>query len=284
MERVVKAALIPPIKHLDEFGSGPFHLLLTHLLDKPTYKRHYKAQRKSGAYLVLDNSAHEHGAGQDPVSLLKAGFELDAQEIVVPDVLDNAEKTIEACLAAHEEWFEGGSREILDAYSPAFMYVPQGKDESDWLICLNCLVQIHQYCARKYSLRRDFVIGVSKDYDAWDGGVLKLLEEHVVPIRETLAQSGIKMSVHMLGWMRNLRNLQVIAAKHKWIRSTDSAKPFVYALAGVDLLESLDTEYPTRPHYYFSSTFTPRQKKYARNNSWLFQEAAEGTDMRTLAR
>lgn len=276
----MKAALIPPINHLDEFGNGQFHLLLTHLLKSPSYKAHYKRQRREGAYLVLDNSAHEQGSGQDPVTLLKAGFELDAQEIVVPDVLDDAGLTIERCLSAHEEWFENGaSRDMLDVYSPAFMYVPQGKTVQDWAECLYALIRVHEYTARKYSLRRDLVIGVSKDYDVWPGGLKRLIEEYVIPQRNRLEYNGIKMQVHMLGWMRNLWNLQRIARTHPWIRSTDSAKPFVYALADRNLINYVKDEppkYPKRKKKYFSQKMTKRQLHCAQSNVWVFRQAAEG--------
>lgn len=277
----MKAAVIPPIHHLREFGDGSFHLLLTHLLGSPRYRSHYKTQRRLGAYLVLDNSAHEQGRGQDPTTLLKAGFDLDAQEIVVPDVLDDAGATIEHCLAAHEEWFENGAaKDMLDVYSPAFMYVPQGKNVADWRECLYSLVRIHEYCARKYSLRRDIVIGVSKDYDVWPGGLKNLIGEYIVPQRNRLEYNGVKMHVHMLGWSRNLWNLQSIARAYPWIRSTDSAKPFVYALANRNLLNSVKgepPEYPKRNKNYFSQKMSPSQNSFAHNNVWVFRQAAEGT-------
>ena len=275
----MKAAMIPPIPHLDQFGHGPFHLLLSHLLVDDTYREHYKRERQGGAYLVLDNSAHENGHGDDPLSLLMAGFYLDAQEIVVPDVLEDCEGTIEACLAAHETWFESGT-EILDTYSPAFMYVPQGKDEEEWAICLDSLVKIHGYCSRKYSLRRDLVVGVSKDYDVWDGGLFRLLHEHIMPLRNDLAQSGVKVQVHMLGWMRNLWNLQIIARAFPWIRSTDSAKPFVYAISQHNLTDyAVNREvpvYPKRKDRYFQTRMNPTQQAISRTNAWIFEQAAAG--------
>jgi hypothetical protein len=273
----MKAALIPPIPHLDEFGRGDFHLLLAHLLLHPKYKNHYKTQREHGAYLVLDNSAHENGKGQDPVRLLKMGFDLDAQEIVVPDVLDDAGATVECCLAAHEAWFESGNA-ILDTYSPAFMYVPQGKNEEEWRQCLLDLVQIHSYCSRKYSLRRDFVIGVSKDYDVWDGGLLKLIDEHIYPLRNQALERGVRVQVHLLGWMRDLWALKEIADKHSWLRSTDSAKPFVYAGANIDLLAAYNKyevpEYPKRKPDYFYTKLNRKQIDMAHNNAWMFRETA----------
>jgi len=273
----LKAALIPPIPHLDQFGHGDFHLLLAHLLDHATYREWYRAERKHGAYLVLDNSAHENGQGQDPATLLKMGFDLDAQEIVVPDVLDDAGATIECCLAAHEEWFESKSV-ILDTYAPAFMYVPQGRNEDEWKDCLKDLVSIHDYCARKYSLRRDYVIGVSKDYNVWDGGLMKLLDEHVKPLRDEALERGVRVQVHLLGWMRDLWSLREIANKHLWLRSTDSAKPFVYAEANIDLIESYNKhkvpEYPKRKDEYFYKKLNRRQLEIADNNVWMFRETA----------
>ena len=273
----MRTALIPPITHLHEYGHGSFHLLLAHLLKKPTYKKHYRGQRKLGAYLVLDNSAHEMGKGQDPDSLIKLGFELDAQEIVVPDVLDNAEATVEACLEAHESWFESsGMVEIMKVYDPAFMYVPQGKTEEDWIECLDSLFRIHYFCSRKYSLRRDMVLGISKDYDGWDGGLPKLLREYVTPRRDELITAGGRIHVHMLGWPRDLLTLQKVAEEFPWIRSTDSAKPFVYALQDLDLLINPRHKYPGRDKNYFTQTLSPEQKLYADHNIGVFESCARG--------
>lgn len=275
----MKAALIPPIPGLPLFGHGDFHLLLSDLLDNHEYFNHYMDQRTRGAYLVLDNSAHENGTGNDPEKLMFQACRINAQEVVVPDVLDNADETIECALRAHETWYEKRLSTTEIVRDKALMYVPQGKDHYDWLRCLRELVRIHLFMARRYELKQSFVIGVSKDYEVWDGGLMRLLDDDLIPLRQDLLRNGIRMQCHMLGWGRKLWDLAEIARKHTWIRSTDSAKPFVYAHNAVYLgtyLEDSPPPYPGRSFDYFHRPLTPRRGRIAQENVELFQALAEG--------
>jgi hypothetical protein len=85
------------------------------------------------------------------------------------------------------------------------------------------------------------------------------------------------MHVHMLGWGRDLWEIIRIAEEFPWIRSTDSAKPFVYALKNISLNPSEDIpKYPTRSKTYFKRKLTPEQVKIATNNAIMFRAAAKG--------
>lgn len=269
----MKAALIPPIPELRTFARGQFHLLLSHLLQDPFYLEYYKLRREEKHdYLVLDNSAHENGTGEDPKQLIRWAMDLNAQEMVVPDCLENADKTAEMSLRSLEIWFESGKK-WLDRFNPALMYVPQGKDEAEWAWCLGEQLRIHQYIVRKFQYRRDMVIGVSKDYEVWPGGLCKLLDEWLWPLTK---RTDIHIKVHLLGWGRNLWELNRIARRHPWIRSTDSAKPFVYALNGIKLKYGEDAPYPGRSDDYFERSLTASQVVTARHNATLFTHAANG--------
>lgn len=276
----MKVALIPPIPSLRAFGQGEFHLLLSHLLDSPLYASHYILQRKLGAYLVLDNSAHENGEGDDPEALMYKANRINAQEVVVPDVLFDGEKTVEKAISAHEVWLEKRPSATDIVRQKGFMYVPQGKTYEEWRSCLNELVSTHLYMAKRYDLKRSFVIGLSKDYEMWDGGLMRLLDEDLVPLRQDLLKKDIQMLCHLLGWGRNLWDLGLIAKKHVWIRSTDSAKPFVYALNGVNLgrydLSVLPPVYPGRSPVYFQTPIQRYATHLSRQNILVFKALAEG--------
>ena len=99
----MKAALIVPNAHLEEFGQGDLHLLLAHLMSNKVYREHYQKQRLHGAYLILDNSAHEYKEGINAAKLLRQAMRVRAQEIVVPDVLDDGPATVERAMQALEE-------------------------------------------------------------------------------------------------------------------------------------------------------------------------------------
>lgn len=269
----MKAALIPPISGLKQFGvSGKFHLLLSHLLTENGYASHYLKQRERGAYLVLDNSAHEHGKGDDPEALLYNAAALKAQEIVVPDVLEDAEGTVESALNALEYWFEKKDKMIRDL-NPALMYVPQATNLDQWVWCFGNLVRMHQYVTGRHRYRTDLVIGVSKDYEVWH-------EEGLLPILDFLSmlRKHLKFQVHLLGWGRELWNLERYAKEFPWIRSTDSAKPFVYGLAGIKLEPHEDIpEYPRRPENYFRRRMNEEQCLISTSNAMVFRSLATGS-------
>jgi hypothetical protein len=272
----VKAAFIPPIPHLHDFGEGDFHLILSNLLDDPIYMDHYKDQREKGAWLLLDNSAHEDGQGADPEKLIYQALHLNAQEVVVPDVLDNSEGTLERTIEALEVW--NGMEDLKDKIDEVrFMYVPQGENYDKLVYCLDNLVKVHVYNARQTGRMLDFSIGISKDYETFPGGLMHFLDKEVWPMHSALKRNGVDVQVHMLGWGRNLWALREIAKRHKWLRSTDSAKPFVYATSKIKLdLNQDPPQYPGRPAGYFHYEMDSEQFYAAQVNSSIFTALAAG--------
>lgn len=269
----MKVALIPPIPMLSAFGSGGFHLLLTHLLEDEKYLKHYIQERQNGAYLVLDNSAHEKGEGEDAASLMASAIKLHAQEVVVPDVLFDAEKTVDKAVHAHQVWYEAGHSGMIDL-NPALMYVPQGEKFEDWFECCRDLLRLHFYAARRHAIRRTCVLGISKDYEMWHGGLVHVVSS-IIPVLSHWATLGMNVHIHMLGWGRDLWGLGAVRRSYPWIRSTDSAKPFVYALSGIELdPDKPAPEYPTRPKNYFSKKLTVEQMQISQRNIDVFRRLA----------
>ena len=278
----MKAALIPPISGLRQFGvTGKFHLLLSHLLREPQYFSHYAKQRQEGAYLILDNSAHEFGQGNDPEALIYNAAAMNAQEVVVPDVLEDSEATIERSLEALEYWFEKKDR-ILRRLNPALMYVPQARNKGDWEMCLQNLIRMHMYVTQRNKYRTSLVVGVSKDYEAW------WPKEGLCPLLDILSEmrltSDIKFQVHLLGWGRNLWYLERYAKTYPWIRSTDSAKPFVYGMARLQLEphEEVPT-YPKRPTNYFHKRMDDQMRHISTVNAMIFRSLASGSLTTSIA-
>jgi len=242
------------------------------------YREHYQKQRLHGAYLILDNSAHEYKEGINAAKLLRQAMRVRAQEIVVPDVLDDGPATVERAMQALEEWYEGDSAEDMHELNPCLMYVPQGKDKEEYWLCIQELIDLHLYIAQRKNSRRDIVIGVSKDYQDLDGGLLEILDI-VKDLRENLwADKEIRMHCHLLGWSRNLWVYGEIAKKHSWIRSTDSCKPFQYAMHGMKLWPSEEPPpYPKRHRTDFhKAVLDKKQLKIAGHNCRVFAQAAAG--------
>lgn len=268
----MKTALICPIPHLKTWGMGGTHLLLSHLCNDRKYRAHYKLERRQGAYLILDNSAHENKAGEKPEVIARLTEVFNPQEIVVPDVLFDSEQTIANALKAHEVWFENKS--IVSMANPQLMYVPQGRTKAEWAVCLNELVRIHRYSAHRHGSRQRFTLGVSKDYEDWNGGLPLLFAEYIAPLRDRLHMEGCLMDVHLLGWGRRLWDLRRLTQKYPWIRSVDSAKPFVYAMAGIYLVYGADQPYPGRPEDFFWRKIIGHKRDIVRHNIEVFQQVA----------
>lgn len=275
----MRTAYIPPIPHLRDFGHGDFHLILSHLLDDPDYMEHYKAERAQGAWLLLDNSAHENGEGADAEKLMYQALSMQVQEVVVPDALDHADNTLERSIEALGCWNELASEHHLyDLISKMrFMYVPQGENYDRLVYCLDNLVKAHVYNARQTGYRLDFSIGISKDYERFPGGLMRFLDQEIKPMHLAFARNGVDIQIHMLGWGRDLWALKEISAKHPYLRSTDSAKPFVYALDNIQLDASKPAPiYPTRPENYFYSEMSSLQAQIANINCSVFTACASG--------
>lgn len=260
----MKIALIPPTPELRSFPSTGVHLVLSHLLKDKQYKEYYVERRKWDEYLILDNSAHEFGVGNKPEQLLKQAKALRAQEIVCPDVLFDANGTIEATRALLR-YIEKRKDLWEAAGEPRLMVVPQGNDRTQWVKCLNNLLKAWDSTLDEGVPLGDPIIGVSKDYDIFvKGGISTLIREYCS-----------EYDVHCLGWPTDLWSLAKVVQECPWVRSTDSAKPFVYARASI-LLEPGGTvpPYPRRGAHYFQAELNYQQREIAARNIRVFDAAA----------
>lgn len=107
-------------------------------------------------------------------------------------------------------------------------------------------------------------IGLSKDYEVWEGGLLDIINR----IRTLCPQQEI----HLLGWGRDLKQLKELG-KMKSIRGIDSAKPLVYASYKIEL-DTRNREYPGRPKNFFNLRVI--DDTIARANIKYFQKLARG--------
>lgn len=267
----MKVALIPPVPELKRFGQGDFHLLLTHLFDNSDYVFHYRLQKQAKAYLVLDNSAHEFKRGLVPERLLAAAWSIQANEMVMPDVLFKGTDTIDAGAKALD-WLTDQGMSRFEDLKPRIMLVPQGADRFEYYTCLSGLIWKYQVMTRRYPalFDRPPVIGVSKDYEIWEGGIEKLFADRLERIH-----NEYQIDVHLLGWGRELWRLGELADAHPWIRSTDSAKPFVYGSKYIDIDDpTKPPEYPTRDESYFRTPLDSLMRDISDHNVAVFKGLA----------
>ena len=80
-----------------------YQYCLPHLLDQDTaYRKHFYDFKKSGGYIIMDNSLHELGEAYDHERLMFWVNELEPDEFIVPDVWMDIDATLENA----EEWIK----------------------------------------------------------------------------------------------------------------------------------------------------------------------------------
>jgi hypothetical protein len=113
---------------------------------------------------------------------------------------------------------------------------------------------------------------------------------HAVALLDAQAAERMRNAVHPLGELavahaldralgRDADDLRPeIARAHPWIRSTDSAKPFVYAMRDIVLNpDEPAPQYPRRPEGYFDLHMTPAQRVKAHKNATTFKAVSSGS-------
>jgi hypothetical protein len=259
----MQVGLISPIPELRNFKQdSSFHLVLSHLLNEHfDYASYYGDARLNGHFVVLDNSCHEFGFGNNHELLFEQARIHNFQEVVLPDELFSVSGTTKRTWDAIE-WLKEHTEFVPDS----LMIVPQGNDVDEFDICLETLL----VTLKKAKLLAKITIGISKDFQVWEGGIYRIVEELIYPLLE----KGDINDIHLLGWPTKLWELGQIATDFPKIRSTDSAKSFVYAMKNITLQYGVNIPYPHREKNYFESTFTDEQRKIARYNVQVFLNTA----------
>lgn len=122
---------IHSLPNIQEEYNQNMHMFLAHLVHK--YPEYQRVARKCDGFKILDNSLIELGSAMDPAPIIKAARMINADEIVLPDVFQNADDTIKAIYETLPEF----KREISGCQR---MAVVQGIDSKSWLECLEFIV------------------------------------------------------------------------------------------------------------------------------------------------
>jgi hypothetical protein len=268
----MKACIIPPTPEIKAFANDgdKMHLILAHLWSDD-YVQLYRQLGKAGHYIILDNSAYELQVSVDLQELFRKAHEVGAHEVIMPDAMQDAEKTVELTGKAIHEM---GLQALING-RPKFRphYVAQGKSIVEYRECLGFIVRMH------LTLFGDmpFTCGVSRVYaDKFHGGRYDLIAEYYAYLHERL---GDQMAVHLLGWGDHLDEIPRIARDFPWVRSVDTAKPINWALAGKELMKMNGSPEPRRPSDYFDVELTEEQRELAKVNCTLYHMACHGADL-----
>jgi|WetSurSiteA1Bulk_404760.scaffolds.fasta_scaffold07815_4 hypothetical protein len=208
------AVITPPkgLKLLSHHELG-YHMVLPQYMTIPSYAIFYHRVAKGGHFIMVDNGAAELGKSIEWATVLDVADQLDAAEIVMPDVLDNALET----------WIET-EKALPTVPARRRAMCPQGRSWSDWESCLERMVNAG--CR---------TICVAKRYEKLPGGRARGVEiicKH---------NWHLDHDIHYLGVHKNpLAEAQLAVNQHnddisKLVRGIDTAAPIAYAQAGIRL-------------------------------------------------
>lgn len=265
---MTEIALIPPVPHLRDFNTTGTCMLLAHLCKDPEYVKYYRERRMLGDYLILDNSAFEYGTATAGMPMLLAlGSYLQAQEIVAPDSIMNQHETYGRSLEA-VSWLAShvGQHAWREAGSPRIMVVPQVNPRHE---TIDDYAEHADYLLKLWHmgvpfLRGNVTLGVSKNMDKLHGGWLMVFSEVINQLRR-----DYPIQVHCLGLPKQVHRIKKVVRANPYIRSLDTALPFVCAAHGVELDGNENVELPKRPDNFLDTVMMGNMDLAHRNVSYL---------------
>lgn len=264
---MTKLALIPPLPNL-ELG-GDMHMLLAHMCYDPTYTQFYRKRSVQGDFLILDNSAYEmtdsHASMFDLLALGYCNVRVD--EIVAPDRIMHEQGTYAHALESIDVMSSTiGQLAWKRAGSPRIMVVPQVNPDIQTIDSYDRharLLMDMWHTGAPY-LSGHITLGVSKNMDKLHGGWLLIFREVV---RELIKEYPLQ--VHVLGLPHRLVNTRRVLKENTYIRSIDTAQPFISAIAGQSM-QVPDQELAKRPKDYLETPLTEEQVPMANQNiQWM---------------
>jgi len=202
----MKYALIAPptesLRLLAVYGLTYHMALAQYVLNDERYQKVYKMMHDLDHFIILDNGAAENGVPLDIKDIVKAANLVGADEVVMPDVLDDIDGTLSRTHAALP-------------YIPARYraMVPQGKNWGQWTECLREMINMG--CA---------TICIAKRYEALSGGRAEALS---IIMKNYWAWNH---HIHLLGcYRRPLYEIRSALKMYPQVRGIDTAAPVSFA-------------------------------------------------------
>lgn len=270
----MKVAIISPIPNLTSYaGESDVHLTLVQHMASHRYREYY-LDRSMHDYVIIDNGADELKTGLDVRHVLHWAQTIRAQEIVLPDVQQSKDETYEATWEACRWLITPEGREAYArANTPRLMIVPQGRNLDEWLLCLDALLNMRVYQGIVWNGDWPPVIGIAKNHDALiPGGIPELLDAFG-------DRWGPRWDLHMLGWPKRLAAVEEALQVYPRLRSIDTARPLVYARAGIEIVPGDPAPaYPGRDHMFIDVAIPSEYHRLALSNVNAFKIMAKDTD------
>ncbi len=209
-----KIATIVPMAHLKLTAGHSRFMALVHLLKHDEYRYFFESRAEEGAYVILDNSTVELGEPWDMEDYVMEAMSIGAQEILLPDWLNNMTYTLRDA--------ESGLKLATDmGYTGNIMGVPQGRTQEGWIECLEEMLGMGITS-----------IGISRRYlDRF--GQSRLFACYVV--YHVAMQMNVDFSIHLLGAGLPPEIEVAPCLRLPRVVGVDSAMPSYFTKAGQEL-------------------------------------------------
>lgn len=247
----MELALIAPTSLLSTFCmTSRVQMCLAHrVLEDEQYRDFYHTASQNGLIVTMDNSLWELGEAMTFDKLMEACKLIGPTELIAPDRFRDGPSTLQML----QEFVDKMHRVFGDGEVPfgGIFAVSHGKDREEWLDCFDRLND-NPFVA---------TIGLPKVLsEIWDpGGRIGCVE-----FLEATGRIVEGKNYHCLGiWTDPIEVM--LLAKHKWIRSLDTALPIHAGMQSIrfDPELGLSRRRPKRPHIYFDATTEQLRDKMA---------------------
>lgn len=247
---VAPLQILEALDECRELGSS--HLLLAHDIVRPENQERYRKlfdrryRQEKGlldnffTHVILDNSVIELGKAVDTDIIFKAAEIVRPSCIVLPDVLEDCDATIESCTKAYDEW-QGTLAKVYHSNTRMrdipFLYVPQGKTLKEFTKAAEAL-RIGSDRIRYWGVPRNLVKNIKT-------------RRHALEVVRALNN---RRYVHMMGFSDDLTD-DYLCANIFQVDTIDSTVP----LRCLDQF-TLQCEIGARGDWWTSARFTTRMK------------------------
>lgn len=222
---MMRTAHIVPSKYLHVMERKNFHMALAHvILSDEKYRDFYENRRLSKVdYIILDNGAYEDQ--RVPFhKLYKLANTLQVNELVMPDVLGDKQKTLDVWLDAYQTVVDH-HRKTRTRFPTHLMSVPQGKDIDEWIECAIRMVNVGLVD----------VLGVPKLLLEYEGPQSRI--NAITRLKEAIPREAFPQ-MHLLGCGKHPEEPAWAYNEHPdVVRSVDSSIAYVYTVNGLKITE-----------------------------------------------
>jgi len=251
----VPIALLEDSKYFNDYD-----YCLPHLLDQYSeYEEYFRKAKRTGRYIIMDNSLHELGHAYDTKSLLYWVEELEPDEFIVPDVWEEANASVRNAKTWVSYEFPENTTKVAVVQGKSYIDFATGYQRYKWL----------GYEKIAFSYGASFF---QKTFPHPNPHIAKMMGrlKTITSLYENNIISDFDR-VHLLGC--NLPQEYLYYKDFKFIESIDTSNPIIHGLKGVRYSEGgLLHKEKEKIDENFTISISENQKKDVLYNVGMFRK------------